>query len=182
MKPPAIALALGAVIGLATGTAGLLAARQPGSTQELAKTLTDLMQQQKLDAAAAQIDDDTFVAALFYPETELLVVSARYSAPSLLVQKLAEKNYRDIYMDLASASVAETKVLVEDLKADGIRPDRDGDSPFDIVTKGATSVNFDGDASKANLSPEEYAKLFKETEATYTRDLQALIAQLQKAP
>jgi hypothetical protein len=182
MRSPTIRLALAVVIGLATGTSALHAVRQPGSTQELAKTLTDLMQQQKLDAAAAQIDEDTFVAALFYPETELLVVSAKYSAPTLLVQKLAEKNYRDIYMDLAAASVAETKVLVEDLKADGIRPDRDGDAPFDIVTKGGTSVNFDGDAAKANLSPDDYAKLFKETEATYTRDLQALIAQLQKAP
>jgi hypothetical protein len=94
---------------------------------------------------------------------------------------VAEKNYRDVYLDLASASVPESKVLIEDMKADGIRPDRDGDNPFDTVTKGMEStVNFDGDAAKANLSPDAYAKLFQDTEATYTRDLQALIEQLKK--
>lgn len=171
-----------AAAGIALVVAGVRAAQEPGRTQQLAKVLTDLLQQQKLDAAAARLDENTFVAALYYPETELLVVSARYAAPSLLVKKLAEKSYRDVYMDLASASEPDSKVLIEDLKADGIRPDRDGDNPFDVVTRGtAAPVNFDGDATKANLSDQDYAKLFKETQDAYVRDLQALIDQLKKA-
>ncbi len=159
------------------------AAQAAGGTQALATELTTLMQQRKLDAAAAQLDADTFVAALYYPGTELLVVSAKYTVPSLLVQKLNAGNYRDIYLDLASASVPSSKVLIEDLKADGIRPDRESDAPFDIVTRGTNApVNFDGDAKSANIPDEQYAKLFHEAEATYTRDLQALIDQLKKVP
>jgi hypothetical protein len=159
------------------------AAQAPDRTAALATELTGLLQQRKLDAAAARLDEETFVAALFYPGSELLVVSAKYSAPSLLVQKLADKKYRDIYLDLASASVPESKVLIEDLKADGLRASRDDDDPFDVVTKGSTgvSVNFDGDWKRQNLSEGDYAKLFQETEATYAALLQALVDELKKS-
>ena len=182
MTRPILPITLIVAAGLVAGTPAR-GAQAPGGTQALAAEFTTLMQQKKLDAAAAQLTDNTFVAALYYPGTELLVVSAEYTAPALLVQKLNAGNFRDIYMDLASASVPSSKILIEDMKADGIRPDRDGDNPFDIVTRGTDApVNFDGDAGKAKLSDDAYRALFQETEATYTRDLRAMIEQLKKLP
>jgi hypothetical protein len=169
-------------VGIGLGVAvALNAAQQPSRTQTLVNQLTDLLQQRKLDAAAARLDDETFVAALFYPGTELLVVSAKYSAPVLLVQKIADKKYRDIYLDLTSASDPESKVLIEDMKADGLRASREDDDPFDVVSKGTgTPVNFDGDWGKQSVTEEHYATLFRETEAAYATQLQALINELKK--
>jgi hypothetical protein len=171
------AVALWAGVAVSVSAAG----GQATKTQALAQELTTLLQSQKKDSIAARLGDDEFVAALYYPGTELLVVSAKYSAPTLLYEKIVSKNYRDAYMDLATASVADSKLLVEDLKGDGIRPTRVGSEPFDIVTKGTSPpVNFDGDWKKRKLSPEEYQKAFTDAETAYARLLTALVAELKK--
>jgi hypothetical protein len=53
--------------------------RLRGATPPLAKELAGLLQG-KLDVVAARLDGDTFVAAMLIPGSELLVVSAKYSA------------------------------------------------------------------------------------------------------
>ena len=65
-------------------------------------------------AAADPADPQTFVAALYFQGSQILVVSAKYAAPPLLVAKIKEQNYRDVYIDLSSASVAGSKVFVID--------------------------------------------------------------------
>ena len=71
--------------------APLTARQDTNRTQALAKELTDLMQQQKLDALAARLDEDRFAAVLFIPGVQLLVVSARYAAPVLLNERILTK-------------------------------------------------------------------------------------------
>ena len=68
------------------------------------------------------------VAALYFPGTQLLVVSAKYAAPQMLDDLLAKKDYRGVYIELSSASIAPTKVFVMDTFADGLMPKPNGGS------------------------------------------------------
>jgi len=69
-------------------------------------------------AAADPAQPGTFVAALYFANTQFLIVSAKYTVPQLLNDRLTKKEYRDVYIDLNSASVPESKVFIEDLAAD----------------------------------------------------------------
>jgi hypothetical protein len=174
---PAIALAL----TLAAVAAPPAAAQDAMKSQALAKELTDLLQQQKLDSIATRLGEDEFAAALFFPGVQLLVVSAKYSAPALLNEKIIGRQFRDVYLDLASASVPDSKLFVEDMLANGLRPDRAGDAPFDIVTKGtAPGFALDGEHKKKKISAEEYQRAYAGFEAAYGRILTALLAQAKK--
>jgi hypothetical protein len=165
---------------LSAGLAAPLAA-QDGPTQAPAKELADLLQGQKLDAMAARLGEDQFAAVLFIPGVQMLVVSARYTAPALLNEKIISKQYRDVYLDLASASVPDSKLFIEDMQCDGLRKDRQGTSPFDIVTKG-TGAPFalDGDHRKKKISEEEYDRSFAGFEGQYGAILRALLEQAKK--
>src|SRR5262245_45863305 len=96
-----------------------LALAAPSAAQEskssvAAKELGDVLDRLKLDsiAAADPSEPGTFVAALYFPGAQMLVVSAKYAAPSLLNDKLTKKDFRDVYIDLSSASIAATKVFI----------------------------------------------------------------------
>jgi len=99
-----------------------VARAQNGKSMAAAKQLTEVLDKLKLDAIAAPdpADPGTFVAALYFQGGQLLVVSAKYSAPALLTAKLAKKDYRDIYIDLNAASVAGSKIFVMDQTCDGL--------------------------------------------------------------
>ena len=155
-------------------------AQEPQSAA-LAKQLTDLMDAQKLDSIAARDTSqaDVYVAALYFPG-QLMVVSARYSVPVILNEKLAKKDYREIYMDLNSASDPKTKILIMDLGADGLRAKRDENKPFDTFDIAGRTRSFDGDWKAQKITEEEYMKAFEDSDARYTRMLQALIAQLKR--
>ena len=66
-----------------------------------ARELAGLLAQKKLDAVAARdpAAPDAFVAALHFPG-QLLIISARYTAPPLLNEKLARREYRDVYIEI----------------------------------------------------------------------------------
>ena len=155
-------------------------AQEPKST-DLARQLAQLLDEKKLDAIASA-DAQTpgsFAAALYFPGTQLLVVSAQYSAPSLLNDKLTKKDYRDVYVDLSSASVAGSKVFVMDTFADGLVAKPKGDAPADSVERNAATVSFDGEPKKAKMSEADYAKAFQEADAAYAQMLQVLITKLK---
>lgn len=170
------------VLILVVGSAAPGAAPQgPSRTQALAKELAALMQAQKLDAVAAKTGEDQFVAVLFIPGVQMLVVSARYTAPALLNEKIIGRQYRDVYLDLASASVPESKLFIEDMQGDGLRPDRDGNAPFDIVTRGVgAAFALDGDHKKKKISQDEYHRTFADFDGAYEKMLVALLEQAKK--
>jgi len=165
------------VLGLAH-----IAAAQDGKSVVLAKQLGAALESAKLDAVAAKdpASADSFVAALYFPGAQLLVVSARYSAPQLLVARLDKKEYRDTYIDLSSASIPESKVFVEDAAADGLKARTQDGQPFDIVEMHGKPTNFDGDWKKQKMSEQEYMKVFTTADDRYAEMLTALIAQLKK--
>lgn len=157
------------------------AAAQDGPTQPLAAELVELLSKQKLDAAATRLGENRYAAVLYIPGVQILAVSAEYAAPALLDEKIMNRSYRDVYLDLASASVPETKVFIEDMNADGIRPDRSGDNPFDMYTYGTgPTYTFDGEYKSRNVTESAYRKAFADAEAAYQQILSALIAELKK--
>jgi hypothetical protein len=159
------------------------AAAQESRTIELARELTGLLDRAKLDSIATRRPEstDVFVAALYFPG-QLLVVSSKYAVPALLNEKIVKQLYRDAYIDLNVAVDPATKFFIEDMGADGLRPRREENTPFDIYSKGDTRFPFDGDWKKRKLSEDAYMATFNEAETTYTRMLEALIAELKKRP
>jgi hypothetical protein len=82
-------------------------------------------------------------------------------------------------MDLNGAATASTKVFVEDVGADGLRPTRDGNR-IDSVEVAGKRTTFDGDWDKQKLTEAEYMKIYASADDRYAKMLTALLAQLEK--
>lgn len=178
MKAVALAcLAAGLVVSLPAGAAG-----QESKSAPLVKQLAAALDAAKLDSVAARdpASQDTFFAVLYFPGVQLLAVSAKYSVPAALGVKVAQKDYKNVYIDLNSASAVESKVLIEDMGADGLQPTHEENKPFDSVTTGAKQTIFDGEWKKQKLSEDDYKKAFSAADDKYAQMLTALIAQLKK--
>ena len=156
---------------------------QASKSAAAAKELTQALEKAKLDAIAAADPSDpaTFVAALYITGAQLLVVSAKYSAPPLLTAKLKTKDYRDIYVDLSSAAVAGSKVFLIDMGCDGLLSKAEGDAVPDSWEADKQSVSFDGDWKKAKLSSEsDYMKVYTSADERYAKILALLTAQAKQ--
>jgi len=180
-RPARIVVA--AVCGLFVGLHASNLFAQTSKSSAAVKELSETLDRLKLDsiAAADPADPGTFVAALYFPGAQLLVVSAKYSAPVLLNDKLAKKDYRDIYIDLASASIAATKVFIQDQAANGIMFKPDNDQPADSVEQANKTTLFDGEWKKAKLTEEDYLKAFNTADARYAQICSLLAAQAKKS-
>ena len=157
------------------------AGAQDLKSSDLAKQLTQLLDSRKLESVAAADTQNpgTYIAALYFPGTQLLVVSAKYVAPALLTELLARKDFRGVYVELTSASVQSSKVFVMDAYANGLSPKPSGTQPSDSVERAGTQSTFDGGWKKAKISEADYMKSFGEADASYTRVLQMLINHLK---
>jgi hypothetical protein len=155
---------------------------QAPKSAALATELARLMDQAKADSIAARHPTlpDSYIGALYFAGSQLLVVTAKYSVPQLLDKKLESKEYRDVYIDLNSASVPDTKVFISDLGVDGLKAKREENQPFDTVEIGGKSYSFDGDWRRAKLSEDEYMKQYQHAEQEYENMLEALLGQLKK--
>jgi hypothetical protein len=159
----------------------VLAGAQDSKSAGIVGELVKLLDSMKLDSVAAKLQGDEYVGALYFPGSQLLVVKARYIVPERMDEQLAKRNYRDVYIDLNSASVPASKVLIADLGANGLYARR-RENQFDTADIGGRSYAFDGDWGKAKLSEQEYMKAFQTTEGEYVKMLEALVAQLKKTP
>jgi hypothetical protein len=148
----------------------------------LVKELCALLQQHKLDSVAARhpAAADQFVAALYFPG-QLLVVWARTSAPAVLNEKLIRREFRDVYIDLNSASIPESRVMISDGGADGLRAKRDPNQPFDSHDANGKGTRFDGNWREHKMSEAEYMKIYTQADEAYVTALQALLSELKKA-
>jgi hypothetical protein len=148
----------------------------------LAKQLAAALDAAKLDSIAAPDPSSpgTFVAALYFANAQFLIVSAKYTAPQLMDAKLTKKDYRDVYIDLNSASVPESKIFIEDPGADGIKAKRDENQAFDTFEAAGKRTMFNSDWKTQKLTEQEYMKAFASADDQYVRILTALLAQLKK--
>ncbi|MFO7692483.1 MAG: hypothetical protein R6V57_05300 [Vicinamibacterales bacterium] len=159
------------------------AAAQESKSAALAKELSTLLDGAKLTAIAAKdaSDPEAFVAAMYFSGSQLLIVSAKYTPAVLMNAKLDKKDYQEIYIDLNSASIASSRVFIEDLGADGLKARHEENAAFDSIDRGGKRTVFNNDWRKEQkLSDEEFAKLFADADAIYSRLLQALISQAKK--
>jgi hypothetical protein len=159
-----------------------VAAAQESKSAPLAKQLAAALEAAKLDCIAAKDPSapDVFVAALYFPGVQLLVVSGKYSVPQLLNDRLAKKEYRDTYLDLNGAALPASKIFIEDPGADGLKAKREENQAFDSYEADGKRTMFDGDWKKQKLTEQEYMKAFSAADERYTQILMALIGQLKK--
>ncbi len=128
-------------------------------------------------AAEDPADATRFVAAMLLPDLQLLVVSAAYSAPVLLRERVLTRKYRDAYQDLQAASEPDGKIVIEDLLANGLFFKPAKGQAADAATLDGKAVTFDGQWRKAKLKEEEYTAAFEAAEKAYTRLLGLLVTQ-----
>ncbi len=167
---------------LVTAFSSVAAAQEPKSAAP-AKELAELLAGKKLDSIAARMPDDReeFVGAIAFPG-QLMVVWARTTAPAVVNEKLIRKEYREVYMDLNSASVVESRHFVTDLGPDGLKAKpATKQGPSDSHDLGAKTMRFDGNWREDKMSEADYMKAHAEADAAYTRALLALIAEVKKA-
>ena len=144
--------------------------------------LATLLDRGKLDSVAARVPgtEDIFVAALYVPGQQLILVSGRYAAPSLLREKILGGRYREVYQDLYAASEPATRWVVEDLRVDGLRAEREKNGPFDVYTRaGGAPVFFDGQWKRHKLSEEAYQQAFRQADTAYAQMLGVLATALK---
>ena len=167
---------------LVTAFASVSLAQEPKSAAP-AKELAQLLASKKLDSIAARMPDnrEEFVGALTFPG-QLMVVWARTTAPAVVNEKLINKEYREVYMDLNAASVIETRHFVTDLNSDGLKSKpANKQGPADSHDQGAKSMRFDGSWREDKMSEADYMKAHAEADAAYARAIQALIDEVKKA-
>jgi hypothetical protein len=166
------------VFALAFSTAGWA---QESKSAVLAKELAAALTASKTDSVAAKdpAGPDTYVSALYIPGFELLAISCKYSAPALLDERIKKKEYKDIYMELNTAFTPGSKVFVEDIGADGVKPKR-SETGFDSFEAGGKRTTFDDDWKAQKLTEEEYMKAFSTADETYAHILSVLIAATKK--
>ena len=166
-------------------TAGISTAGPPPDVKspELVKQLTTELAEQRLEAVAALDPDepDRFVAALFFPDVQLLVISARHTAPEALAARLAQKQYREVYLDLSGTGDSAGSWFLHDMQADGLRKALKLDEAFDSTSvENGAPVSFDGKWEAQKLTEEEYSARFAQDDERYARMLGILRAALAR--
>ena len=155
---------------------------QESQSADAAATLTRLLNERKLEAVAARdpTQPDRFIAALYFPSSQLLVIGSAHPMPASLEQRLAQQQYRDVYTDLHGSGVREGRVFITDLQANGLVRAREPNAPFDIVYRnGVDQASYDADWKRQKLTELQYNERFRKDDAEYARMLNALIEALR---
>ena len=170
-----VALAL----SLSTGAAPAAPDAAPRSSA-LAAELNGLLKTAGLDAIAVADSEhaDRFIAAFAVPGVQLLVVDAKTPAPALLQQRIAAKQYRDVYTELQRAESTDGRIFIYDFHADGLTSEG-GDVLYE---SGAVRTIFNGNPAAQKLSDREYTERVNQTDQQYSRMLQLLVDVLKRPP
>lgn len=166
-----------ALVLLTVGAAGLRAAGDESLSAPAAAALKAQLEQRGLQAIAARDPEEPgrYIAALYVPDVQLLVVSAPYVVPKEIDKKIAAGQYMDVYVELQAVRDRTGHFFVEDLKADGMRPAPEQDLAFDTTTlNGARPVVFNGKWDAQQLTQEDYDTRFRKDDERYARMLVVL--------
>ncbi len=169
-------------VGLCVAFVGAAAAQEPQSAGP-AKELAQLLAAKKIDSIAARMPDsrEEFVGALAFPG-QLMVIWAKTTAPAVVNEKLIRKDYKEVYIDLNSASILESRHFVTDLGPDGLRAKpQQKQGPADSHDAGAKTMRFDGNWREDKMSEADYMKAHADADVAYAKAIQALIEEIKKA-
>jgi hypothetical protein len=145
----------------------------------LARQLVTLMGERGLTTIAVKDPEsaDRFIAAMAFPEVQLLVVAARYPTPALLQGQIAAKQFADVYSELQAGPIKEGKLFFQDLGCDGIAGVGEN---VDVMYEHAKDQTlFDGNWKRAGLSKAAYDQKVSDADGQYSRLLEILIAGLK---
>ena len=162
------------LVAIAVTTAGPGLAQPAGSrSAPLAQHLAAALAERHLEAIAAADPSapDRFVGALIFPGVQLLVVAGQYAAPDAIRSQIAAREYKDVYLALAGASVPASRLFIQDLKADGLHPSAAAgvDVIYEHVDK---QTVFDGKPART---------AFDKADAEYSRLLSLLLNEVTSA-
>ena len=100
-----------------------------------------------------------------------MVMSAKYPAPPLLNERLARREYRDVYIELNAASaveIADVRHRHRRRRPQGRRPTK-RDDPFDIRDAAGKAFRFDGNWREDKMSEADYMKMYAEADDRYAQ-------------
>ena len=153
---------------------------QSSTSAPLAATLTSLLDKAATSAFAASDPKAAgrFVAASYIPAGQLLVVSAHHPSVDAIAQRIADGQYRDVYLDLQATPTPMGKFFVQDTRANGLLHPTVG--AVDIVYQdGVRTIAFNDDPLPQGLTDAEYDAQFGIADDRYTHMLRVLIDALQ---
>jgi hypothetical protein len=174
---------------VATSLTGAAVAQVTPDTAAAAKELTASLEGQaegvapRFIAANDPSDPERFVAAMLLPGIQLVIVSAEYPAPVLLRERLLTGKFQDAYQDLSAASVPESRLMIEDVRADGLafRPGKG--QAADVVIHGTDEpYRFDWQWRRNRIRQDDYMAKFEETRAEYLRLVGLLTEAAKRQP
>lgn len=174
----AMGVALAVALAVARPPIVVAAAPQESKSAPLVKQLAQLLDASKLDCmAAADPETGNYVAALYIPGTQMLVVSGKFGDSFLGPHRMSKKEYREMYMDLQGASVTGSRLFAQDAGANGFVLKPIGGGAADTYERENKTTVFDGAWKKAKISEQDYAKSFADADDQYARVLTLLLAQ-----
>jgi hypothetical protein len=131
-------------------------AQQPPSTSAaVTAELVKLLNERKLDAAAGRLGKDEFVGAMYFPGSQIVVLSSKTTVPDRMTYLLLQKSYKDLYVELNGSVDRQSRMFVSDLGANGLKFRREKNEPPDTVESGNASLTLDGEWRKAKISEAE---------------------------
>jgi hypothetical protein len=99
----------------------------------LATELVKLLDTMKLDSVAGSRGANEYVAAMYFPGSQLVVVNAKTTVPDRMKYLILQKSYKDLYVELNGAVDQASKTFISDLGANGLQFKREKNQPFDTV-------------------------------------------------
>ena len=173
---------LSSVVAVLILCPSLAFAQAPASkSAPLATELVKLLDSMKLDSVAGSRSANEYVAAMYFPGSQLVVVNAKTTVPDRMKYLILQKSYKDLYVELNGAVDQASKTFISDLGANGLQFKREKNQPFDTVDAAGKSMPLDGDWRKAKISEQEYTKIYQAHDEAYSQMLQALIDTLKKS-
>jgi hypothetical protein len=163
-----------------TAAAALIGTEPATRSPTLAAELNGLLSIADLDAIAAVDPDhpDRFIAALLVPRVQLLVVDAKAATPAVASQRIAAKQFRDVYSELQRTESSAGRLFVYDLDANGLTSEG-GDVVYE---SGAVQTIFNGHPAAQQLNDATYRQRLHDADQRYSRMLSVLINALKQSP
>ena len=169
------------VLGLAVQMAAPAPPLDTPKSADAAKRLVSALAARQLDAIAVEDPQEPgrFLAALVFPEVQLLVVSGRHKSADYVKLQVTKRQFRDVYAVLQESDPA-GRQFFHDMGCDGVN--RAGESG-DVYYEGKDQkVLFDGKWQEQGLTEQEYATRWKKADEQYTRVLTALLDAVKRLP
>jgi len=170
-----------ALVFLAVLTSASILGAQRFASGDAAHRLMTALDRLGLEAIAAvdPAEPGTFVAALKIQGGRLLVVQAQHPSVDGLLQRLAARQYRDVYLDLQGTPTQKGKFFVQDAGANGILTTLSGSVEVDVLYEdGQRQTLFNGDLIAQHVTAEQYAARLSAADERYTRLLTLLTSAL----